>query len=57
MVIKPWVRLPSAWIKESGLADMKWKPGGEGSDNAAALMALTAIVHAADEETGVARAT
>jgi hypothetical protein len=57
MTIKPWVRLPSAWIHGSGLANMKWKSGGEGSDNIAALMALTAIAHAADEETGGARAT
>jgi hypothetical protein len=57
MAIKGWVRLPSAWITEGGLANMKWKSGGEGSDNTAALMALTAIAHAADEETGVARAT
>src|ERR1700681_3464182 len=57
MTIKSWVRLPSSWIKRSGLANMKWKSGGEGADNVAALITLTAIAHAADEDTGVARAT
>lgn len=57
MAIDPWVRLPSAWIDEGRLADLAWKPGGDGSDNTAALMALTAIAHAADRESGVARLT
>jgi hypothetical protein len=57
MAIRPWVRLPSAWINEGGLTKLSWKPGGYGSDNTAALMALTAIAHAADQESGVARLT
>lgn len=50
-----WVRLPSAWIEENGLAAFQWKDGG--SDNTAALMALMAIAHRADQETGLARVT
>jgi len=57
MAIREWCRLPSAWIMERGLENMKWKSGGEGSDNTAALMALTVMAHTADEETGIAHAT
>jgi hypothetical protein len=42
---------------DGGLATMKWKSGGEGSDNTAALMALTVIAHLANDENGIARAT
>ena len=34
---------------------LSWKSGGQGADNIAALMALTAIAHAADQESGIAR--
>jgi hypothetical protein len=57
MVTRRWVRLPTAWITDGGLATMIWKSGGDGSDNTAALMALTAIAHLADDQTGIARAT
>ena len=57
MSSRDWVRLPSTWIDERGLAGLSWKAGGAGSDNTAALMALTAIAHAADQETGIARLT
>lgn len=58
MMIRPsWVRLPSAWIDEGRLTELSWKSGGDGSDNIAALMALTAIAHAADQESGVGRLT
>jgi hypothetical protein len=57
MAIKAWVRLPTAWIEAGGLKNLKWERGGGGSNNAAALMALTVISHAADPETGIARAT
>lgn len=52
-----WVPLPSDWINEGNLKELRWRNGGEGSDNIAALMALTAIAHVADRETGIARAT
>jgi hypothetical protein len=55
--IKEWVRLPSKWINDHGLQSLRWKNGGEGSDNIAALMALTVVAHQADEETGIARVT
>jgi hypothetical protein len=48
MAIRAWVRLPTSWIEAGGLKNLKWVPGGGGSDNAAALMALTVISHAAD---------
>jgi hypothetical protein len=54
---KEWVRLPSKWINDHGLTSLPWKNGGGGSDNIAALMALTVIAHHADDETGVARVT
>jgi hypothetical protein len=57
MVIRPWVRLPSEWIDNHGLAQLSWKSGGEGADNTAALMVLTTIAHAADQERGEARLT
>lgn len=57
MVISSWMRLPSEWIRSGKLTKLSWEYSGKGSDNIAALMALTAIAHAADEETGVARIT
>lgn len=57
MALSPWVRLPSKWIDDGGLAKLSWKSGGKGADNTAALMALTVIAHAADQESGVARLT
>jgi hypothetical protein len=57
MAIDFWVRLPSAWIDDKGLTKLTWKSGGEGADNVAALMTLTAIAHAADQETGISNLT
>ena len=57
MTTAKWVRLPSRWIDEHRLTELTWKPGGRGSDNTAALMALTVIAHSADVEHGVARVT
>ena len=57
MAANAWVRLPSGWIDRKELASLQWRAGGEGSDNTAALMALTAIAHRADPENGVTRAT
>ena len=57
MANRDWAPLPSAWINDHGLTKLQWKPGGEGSDNIAGLMALTAIAHAADAASGVARLT
>lgn len=52
-----WVRLPSGWINRGGLKTLKWKNDGVGSDATAALMALTAIAHHADQQSGIARIT
>jgi hypothetical protein len=52
-----WVRLPSRWINVRGLRNLCWGVGGDGSNNTAALMALVAIAHAADQESGVAKLT
>src|ERR1700728_322342 len=57
MAIDQWVRLPSAWIDDCGLVKLSWKSGGAGADNISALMALTAIAHAADQETGIGKLT
>jgi hypothetical protein len=51
------MRLPSGWIDRHDLKQLSWHYRGKGADNIAALMALTAIAHAADEDTGVARIT
>ena len=53
--MQKWVRLPSAWIEEHGLKEFQWKDGG--SDNTAALLALLAIAHRADQDTGLAKVT
>jgi hypothetical protein len=57
MANNAWMRLPSGWIERRGLTQFSWKHRGEGADNTAALMTLTAIAHAADEDTGIARVT
>jgi hypothetical protein len=57
MALSQWMRLPSTWIRSGTLARLSWHYRGKGADNIAALMALTAIAHAADEENGVAHIT
>jgi hypothetical protein len=57
MANSPWMRLPSAWINNRGLTRLSWRHGGAGSDNTAALMALTVIAHEVDGESGIARVT
>jgi hypothetical protein len=54
--LMPWVKLPSRWIEREGLREFRWVRG-EGSDNLAALMALAAICHQANDETGTVRLT
>jgi hypothetical protein len=48
MALRNWVRLPSGWIEEGGLRELRWNKG-EGADNIAALMALCVIAHHANE--------
>ena len=55
MEMKAWVHLPSTWVQRYGLKEFSWRDGG--SDNTAALMALIAIAHRADQETGSAHLT
>lgn len=57
MALKDWVRLPSTWINRRGLRRLQWGESGLGSDNTAALMALTVIAHHADRDNGAARIT
>ncbi len=58
MALMQWVRLPSDWINcRDGLKELRWKGDGVGSDATAALMALTAIAHRANELSGIARLT
>jgi hypothetical protein len=52
-----WVRLPSNWINQGGLKELRWGREGSGSDNIAALMALIAILHHADQQDGIAKLT
>ncbi len=53
MAIRSWAKLPSMWIEANGLLELRWADG-DGSANAAALMVLTAIAHAADSRAGSA---
>ncbi len=54
--LQEFTKLPSGWIEAGGLRDFRWG-GEEGSDNLAALMALTVIAHHIAPENGVARLT
>lgn len=56
VALREWVRVPTDWIDAGGLKHLSWTHG-EGSDNIAALMALTVIAHHAEEGTGIARLT
>ena len=51
----PWIKLPSAWIRDRGLRQFRWAE--QGADNTAALMTLTVIAHHIEPETGVAHLT
>jgi hypothetical protein len=57
MANSAWMRLPSGWIERGGLSQFSWQHRGEGADNTAALMALTAIAHNVDPDSGVSRIT
>lgn len=54
--LKPWVKLPNAWIEANGLRAFQWK-SGQGAANTAALIALAVIAHHSDGDTGFARLT
>jgi hypothetical protein len=56
MPMRSWVRLPSGWINEMRLKELRWA-SGDGSSNVAALMVLTVIAQNADETDGVAQLT
>jgi len=51
-----WVRIPSGWIEEQGLRNLRWGKRG-GSGHTAALMVLAPIAHFADQSNGVAQLT
>jgi hypothetical protein len=55
MVYRDWVRLPTAWVRQGNLKQLRWA-NGEGANNVAALMALVALAHNADDN-GVAELT
>lgn len=54
--MRQWVKLPSRWIEEGGLANFEWGREG-GSSQTAALMVLLAIAHHTSLEDGTARLT
>lgn len=56
MNMRQWVKLPSAWMEEGGLARFKWR-AETGASETAALMVLMAIAHRADLADGLARTT
>ncbi len=51
MSLRTWVRMPSQWIDDMSLRELKWNRN-TGSANVAALMVFTALVQQADEATG-----
>lgn len=51
-----WVRLPTQWIQDGGLKELRWD-AGEGSDRVAALMVLIALAHRAEANSGEGHAT
>lgn len=54
--LRPWVRLPTGWIKDEGLRAFRWTKG-EGAAHAAALLVLAPLAHHANDETGESRVT
>jgi len=56
MTTRKWVKLPTRWIVDGGLVNLSWQ-ASIGANKIAALMALIAIAHNADEEHGIARLT
>ena len=54
--LKPWVKLPTAWIEDGGLKNFRWKPG-EGATNVASLMLLMVIAQHAEGSTGITKLT
>lgn len=54
--LKAWVKLPTWWIEERKLRDLRWA-NGRGADSAAALILLIVIAHWANDTTGIARRT
>lgn len=52
----PWTKLPNGWIEDRGLRGFRWA-GGQGADDLAALMTMTAVANRADPATGTARMT
>lgn len=55
MAVLEWVRLPTAWINEKRLRELRWDGDGKGSDNSAALIVLAAIAYHSND--GLARLT
>lgn len=51
-----WVRLPTQWVQDGGLKELRWD-AGQGADNVAALMVLIALAHRAEANSGEGYAT
>ena len=56
MALPQWVKLPTAWVEDGRLAELKWNRG-DGSNNVSALMVLAVAAHHMRPENGVARLT
>jgi DNA-binding transcriptional ArsR family regulator len=48
MTLKEWTKLPSRWIEEKRLRELRWA-SGQGANNVAALMVLLVIVNHAND--------
>src|SRR4051812_9788654 len=55
MTPKDWVKVPTVWIKDGGLRNLKWSI--QGANASAALMVLVCLAHHADPATGEGKAT
>ncbi|MGY3602761.1 MULTISPECIES: hypothetical protein [unclassified Bradyrhizobium] len=49
MALKEWTKLPSRWIEQKRLRELRWA-NGAGADNLAGLMTLLVLVHHADDQ-------
>ncbi|MBP1092155.1 hypothetical protein [Bradyrhizobium diazoefficiens] len=49
MALKEWTKLPSRWIEQKRLRELRWA-NGTGADNLAGLMTLLVLVHHADDQ-------
>lgn len=55
-VLQKWVKLPTGWINDGGLKDLRWK-AGSGGTHIGSLMTMAALMHHAHPVTGITSMT